>query len=105
MLTPLNLTRHPLKITIKGRHQVRALGREGSEEQFSSQKTYLRRQLSVCCVRAVADCLLTRLLQVGKAGPEAGAAARRSSIALGLEERGRKEGPLTGCSTPEDTGS
>ena len=59
--------------------------------QFSSQITYLRRQLSVCCVRAVADCLLTRLLQVGQAGPGAAAAARRRSIALGLEERGRKE--------------
>ena len=75
----------------KVRHQARAMGREIGEEQYSSQITYLRRQLSVCCVRAVAECLHTRLLQVGQVGPGAAAANRRREMALAREEKGRRE--------------
>ena len=51
-------------------------------------KSYLRRQLSVCGVRAVADSLLCRLQQAGPAGRGAAAAARRRTEAFGREERG-----------------
>ena len=60
-------------------------------EQFASTITYLRRQVSVCAVRAVADSLFCRLLQVGQQGAGAAAAARRRSFAMFEEEKARKE--------------
>ena len=67
------------------------LGQECCEKQFFSQITYLRRQLSVCCVRAVTDCLTNMGLQVRQAGPDTAPGKKRRIIALGLEETGRKE--------------
>ena len=75
----------------KVEHQARQQGREVKEEQYSSSITYLRRQVSVCGVRAIADCLFSRLLQVGQQGPGAAAAARRRSFAMFREEKARKE--------------
>ena len=53
---------------------------------------YLRRQVSVCAVRGVAESLLVRLQQAGQ-GPGGGAvqAARRRAQAMAKEERGRRE--------------
>ena len=62
-----------------------------SEWKVASNLTYLRRQISVCAVRAVADSLLSRLQQAGPAGRGAATAARRRAEAFGREERGRKE--------------
>ena len=61
-----------------------------SEWKVASNLTYLRRQVSVCGVRAVADSLLNRLQQAGFARGAAQAAKRRAE-ALGREERGRRE--------------
>ena len=47
--------------------------------------------MSVCAVRAVADSLFCRLLQVGQQGAGAAAAARRRSFAMFEEEKARKE--------------
>ena len=52
-------------------------GEVESEWKVASNLTYLRRQLSVCGVRSVADSLLCRLQQAGPAGRGAAAAARR----------------------------
>ena len=63
-----------------------------SEWKIASNLSYLRRQLSVCAVRAVADSLLARLQQAGL-GPGGGAvlAARRRAQAMAREEIGRRE--------------
>ena len=53
--------------------------------------SYLRRQLSVCGVRAVVDSLLCRLQQAGPACRGAAAAARRRAEVFRREERGRRE--------------
>ena len=66
-------------------------GEVESEWKVASNLTYLRRQLSVCGVRSVADSLLCRLQQAGPAGRGAAAAARRRAEAFGREERGRRE--------------
>ena len=73
----------------KVEHQARQQGREVKEEQFSSTITYLRRQVSACAVRAVADALFSRLLLVGQEG--AGVAARSRAFAMMKEEKTRKE--------------
>ena len=75
----------------KVEYQARQQGREVQAEQFASSLTYLRRQVSVCAVRAVADSLFSRLLQVGQQGPGAAAAARRRSFAMAREEKARRE--------------
>ena len=61
------------------------------DRAYSSSITYLRRQVSVCAVRAVADCLFSRLLQVGQQGPGAAQAARRRAFAMSREEKARRE--------------
>ena len=75
----------------KTKHQCRTRGEIESEWKVASNLTYLRRQLSVCAVRAVADSLLARLQQAGPAGRGAAVAARRRAEAFGREERGRRE--------------
>ena len=50
-------------------HNARTAGREETEEAYASTIAYLRRQISVCAVRAAADSLFSRLLQVGQQGP------------------------------------
>ena len=74
----------------KTQHQWRSQGLMESEWRLASNLTYLRRQVSVCAVRAVADSLLNRLQQAGYARGAAQAAKRRAE-ALGREERGRRE--------------
>ena len=75
----------------KTKHQCNSRGEAESEWKVASNLTYLRRQLSVCAVRAVADSLLARLQQAGPAGRGEAAAARRRAEAFGREERGRRE--------------
>ena len=75
----------------KTKHQCNTRGEAESEWKGASDLTYLRRQLSVCAVRAVADSLLARLQQAGPAGRGEAAAARRRAEAFGREERGRRE--------------
>ena len=75
----------------KTKFQCRQRGEVESEWKVASNLTYLRRQISVCAVRAVADSLLSRLQQAGPAGRGAATAARRRAEAFGREERGRKE--------------
>ena len=75
----------------KTKHQCRTQGEVESEWKVASNLSYLRRQLSVCAVRAIADTLLSRLQQAGPAGRGAPAAARRRAEAFGREERGRRE--------------
>ena len=75
----------------KTRHQCRSRGEVESEWKLASNLTYLRRQISVCAVRAIADSLLSRLQQVGPGGRGAASAARRRAEAFGREERGRRE--------------
>ena len=72
----------------KTKYQCRMKGEVESEWKIASNLTYLRRQLSVCGVRAVADSLLCRLQQAGPAGRGAAAVARRRTEAFGREERG-----------------
>ena len=74
----------------KTQYQCRSLGLLESEWKVASNLTYLRRQVSVCGVRSVADSLLNRLQQAGFARGAAQAAKRRAE-ALGREERGRRE--------------
>ena len=62
----------------KTKYQCRMKGEVESEWKIASNLTYLRRQLSVCGVRAVADSLLCRLQQAGPAGRGAAAAKRRA---------------------------
>ena len=73
----------------KTKYQCRMKGEVESEWKIASNLTYLRRQLSVCGVRAVADSLLCRLQQAGPAGRGAAAAAKRRAEAFGREERGQ----------------
>ena len=61
----------------KTKYLCRMKGEVESEWKVASNLTYLRRQLSVCGVRSVADSLLCRLQQAGPAGRGAAAAARR----------------------------
>ena len=68
-----------------------AAGELESEWKTASNLTYLRRQLSVCIVTGVAESLLTRLQQAGNAGRGARQAAQRRAMAMGREERGRRE--------------
>ena len=75
----------------KTRHQCRSRGEVESEWKLASNLTYLRRQISVCTVRAIADSLLSRLQQAGPGGRGAASAARRRAEAFGREERGRRE--------------
>jgi hypothetical protein len=75
----------------KTKYQCRMKGEVESEWKVASNLTYLRRQMSVCGVRSVADSLLCRLQQAGPAGRGAAAAARRRAEAFGREERGRRE--------------
>ena len=75
----------------KTKYQCIMKGDVESEWKIASNLTYLRRQLSVCGVRAVADSLLCRLQQAGPAGRGAAAAARRRAEAFGREERGGRE--------------
>ena len=65
----------------KTKYQCRMKGEVESEWKIASNLTYLRRQLSVCGVRAVADSLLCRLQQAGPAGRGAAAAAKRRAEA------------------------
>ena len=64
---------------MKTQYQSRSRGEMESEWKIASNLSYLRRQLSVCAVRAVADSLLTRLQQAGL-GP--GGGVRRSEGGL-----------------------
>ena len=76
----------------KAQYQCRSQGLEESEWRVASNLSYLRRQLSVCAVRSVADSLFCRLQQAG-VGPGRGArlAAQRRALAMAQQERGRKE--------------
>ena len=76
----------------KAQYQCRSQGLEESEWRVASNLCYLRRQLSVCAVRSVADSLFCRLQQAG-VGPGRGArlAAQRRALAMAQQERGRKE--------------
>ena len=65
----------------KTKYQCRMKGEVESEWKIASNLTYLRRQLSVCGVRAVADSLLCRLQQAGPAGRGAAAAEKRRAEA------------------------
>ena len=78
-------------VEIKVFHNARTAGREETEEACASTIAYLRRQISVCVVRAAADSLFSRLLQVGQQGPGASQAAKRRAQAMAREEKGRKE--------------
>ena len=71
-----------MMVKSKVRHQARATEMEICEKQYSSRITYLRIQLSVCCVCAVAECLHIRLLQVGQVSPGVTAAKRRREMAM-----------------------
>ena len=73
-------------------HLSRSRGEFESEWKTASHLTYLRRQVSVCAVRGMAESLLVRLQQVG-VGPGGGAAqaAKRRAQAMAREERGRRE--------------
>ena len=76
----------------KTQYQVRTKGLEESEWRVASNLTYLRRQLSICAVRSVADSLFCRLQQAGDApGRGARLAAQRRALAMAQQERGRKE--------------
>ena len=75
----------------KTQYQARTAGELESEWKTASNLTYLRRQLSVCIVTGVAESLLTRLQQAGNAGRGARQAAQRRAMAMGREERGRRE--------------
>ena len=66
-------------------------GEVESEWKVASNLTYLRRQMSVCGVRSVADSLLCRLQQAGPAGRGAAAAARRHSEGESLREGGQRD--------------
>ena len=72
-------------------HNARTAGREETEEAYASTIAYLGRQISVCAVRAAADSLFSRLLQVGQQGPGALQAAKRRAQAMAREEKGRKD--------------
>jgi hypothetical protein len=76
----------------KAQYQCRSQGLEESEWRVASNLCYLRRQLSICAVRSVADSLFCRLQQAG-VGPGRGArlAAQRRALAMAQQERGRKE--------------
>lgn len=74
----------------RARHLSRTQGKEVTSESISNQISYIRRQISVRAVRANADSLFTRLLQVDQ-GLGAQAAARRRGQAIEREERGRRD--------------
>ena len=76
----------------KMQYLSRSRGELESEWKTASHLTYLRRQISVCAVRGMAESLLTRLQQAG-IGPGGGAAqaAKRRGQAMAREERGRRE--------------
>ena len=76
----------------KMQYLSRSRGELESEWKTASHLTYLRRQLSVCAVRGMAESLLVRLQQAG-VGPGGGAAqaAKRRGQAMAREERGRRE--------------
>ena len=63
-------------------------GREGAEEEIGIIVGQIRRSLSTTCVRAQAQCLLTRLNCVGPGFTEA---AKRRRWAANEEERMRRE--------------
>ena len=73
-------------------HLSRSRGELESEWKTASHLTYLKRQISVCAVRGMAESLLVRLQQAG-VGPGGGAAqaAKRRGQAMAREERGRRE--------------
>ena len=76
----------------KAQYQCRSQGLEESEWRVASNLCYLRRQLSVCAVRSVADSLFCRLQQAGVgAGRGARLAAQRRALAMAQQERWRKE--------------
>ena len=75
----------------KTSYQCRSQGEVESEWKLASNLTYLRRQVSVCAVRAVADSLLARLQHSGPPGRGAAQAARRRAEAMRREVRGRNE--------------
>ena len=70
----------------------RSRGEFESEWKTASHLTYLRRQISVCAVRGMAESLMVRLQQAG-VGPGGGAAqaAKRRAQTMAREERGRRE--------------
>ena len=72
------------------KHQSLLRGKVVSHEEKASIITYLRRQLSICVVRANVECLFARLQQVG-AGHGAAQAAKRRAWSQSQEERGRRE--------------
>ena len=76
----------------KTKHLCRSRGEPESEWKTASHLTYLRRQISVCAVRSMAESLLVRLQQAGQ-GPGGGAAqaAKRRAQAMAQEERGRRD--------------
>ena len=75
----------------KTSYQCRSQGEVESEWKLASNLTYLRRQVSVCAVRAVADSLLARLQHSGPPGRGAAQAARRRALGRGDEEGGEGE--------------
>ena len=76
----------------KMQYLSRSRGEFESEWKTASHLSYLRRQISVCAVRGMAESLLVRLQQAG-VGPGGGAAqaAKRRAQAMAREERGRRE--------------
>ena len=63
-----------------------------SEWKTASHLTYLKRQISVCAVRGMAESLLVRLQHAGVGqGGGAAQAAKRRGLAMAREERGRRE--------------
>ena len=84
----------------KAQYQCRSQGLEESEWRVASNLSYLRRQLSVCAVRSVADSLFSRLQQAG-VGPGRGARlatlhkelsdTRRRRIKIALQKEATRE--------------
>ena len=69
---------------MKTQFQSRSRGEMESEWKIASNLSYLRRQLSVCAVRAVADSLLALVLVAERS---------RRAQAMASEEIGRRSGP------------
>ena len=71
----------------KGQCQSQSQGLEESEWRVASNLFYLRKQLSICSVRSVADSLFCRLQQAGVgAGRGARLAAQRRALAMAQQE-------------------
>ena len=67
---------------------ARAMGKQWTDGDLSKAITQIRQNLSVVSVRSQSECLLSRMLLVG---PGANQAASRRHLAVGQEERMRRE--------------